>query len=180
MSARKTIKKEKFAHKFIETGNASEAYRFAYNTTRMKPESVRRLASKLLKDIYVRSTIRKLRAELLTQLDLSAEEVLRECARIAFLDPRKFFNEDNSIREIPELDIKEAAAIARMDIYDCKGGASEKARGYIRKIRFHDKIKALDQLARTLGLYSNYEKTDGKLVIIKDFSGDAKSFKKEK
>ena len=35
-----TPKQERFCQVYIETGNASEAYRAAYNAEKMKPESV--------------------------------------------------------------------------------------------------------------------------------------------
>ena len=43
-----TIKQERFCQAYIETGNASEAYRRAYATENMKPETVWRTAKELL------------------------------------------------------------------------------------------------------------------------------------
>lgn len=172
MGSRRTIKKEKFAHKYVETGNASEAYRFAYNTARMKPESVKRMASELLKDLYVTSTVEELRKKLMTDIDISSEMVLRECARIAFCDPRKLFNEDNSLRYISTLDAQEASAIASIDVFEVKGDGSGPGTNHIKRIRFNDKLKAIDALARHLGLYSRVgQEQKTKLVIVKDFTG---------
>jgi phage terminase small subunit len=42
-----TIKQETFCQKYIETGNASEAYRQAYDAGNMKPETVNKRASEL-------------------------------------------------------------------------------------------------------------------------------------
>lgn len=42
-----TIKQEAFCQRYIETGNASEAYRQAYDAERMKPESINRKAKEL-------------------------------------------------------------------------------------------------------------------------------------
>lgn len=44
-----TPKQEKFCHKYLELGNASEAYRLVYSCTRMKEKQVWEEASKLLK-----------------------------------------------------------------------------------------------------------------------------------
>ncbi|MGL5649240.1 MAG: terminase small subunit, partial [Clostridium sp.] len=46
-----TQKQENFCQKFVETGNASEAYRHAYNVSKMKPESVNRKACELMKNV---------------------------------------------------------------------------------------------------------------------------------
>jgi phage terminase small subunit len=43
-----TIKQETFVLAYIETGNASEAYRLSYNATKMKPASINRKATELL------------------------------------------------------------------------------------------------------------------------------------
>ncbi|MBE0584064.1 MAG: terminase small subunit [Desulfofustis sp.] len=175
MGPKKTIKKEKFAHKYVETGNASEAYRFAYDAARMKPESVKRVASELLKDLYVASTVETLRKEMMAKIDVSSEKVLRECARIAFGDVRKLFNEDNSLREIAELSSQEAAAIASIDVFEIRGKERMEGATSLKRIRFNDKLKALDVLAKHLGLYntgSQDQKT--RLVIVKDFTGDMK------
>ena len=45
-----TPKQEHFARLYVETGNASEAYRQAYNAENMKPETVTNEAYKLLLD----------------------------------------------------------------------------------------------------------------------------------
>ena len=52
-----------FCRAYIETGNQSEAYRRAYNASKMKPESVTRLASNLMADVRVRSTVTSMKAE---------------------------------------------------------------------------------------------------------------------
>ncbi|SHH81290.1 Terminase small subunit [Desulfofustis glycolicus DSM 9705] len=172
MGSRRTIKKEKFAHKYVETGNASEAYRFAYNTARMKPESVKRMASELLKDLYVTSTVEELRDKMMAEIDVSSEKVLRECARIAFFDPRKLFDEDNALRDISTLDAQEASVIASIDVFEVKGDGSGPGTKYIKRIRFNDKLKALDALAKHFGLYNKSDQEQRtRFVIVKDFTG---------
>ena len=42
-----TIKQENFCQVYVETGNASEAYRRAYDAKNMKSETVRRTAKEL-------------------------------------------------------------------------------------------------------------------------------------
>ena len=172
MGSKRTIKKEIFAHKYVETGNASEAYRFAYNTARMKPESVRRMASELLKDLYVTSTVERLQKELMAKLDLSAESVIKEYKRIAFLDPRRIFHGNNAIKNLYELEIEVAAAIANIEIVEASEGSGASAGFYIKKIRFNDKLKALEALAKHLGLFNKNNQNESlKVVVVKDFTG---------
>ena len=55
-----TIKQEAFAQKYIETGNASEAYRHAYGT-KGKPETVARSAHDLVQHPKVSARLAQLR-----------------------------------------------------------------------------------------------------------------------
>jgi phage terminase small subunit len=58
-----TPKRVAFCRAYIETGNASEAYRRSFSTENMKPETAKRNAHELMKDSNVLATIEKLRAE---------------------------------------------------------------------------------------------------------------------
>ena len=63
MSSELKPKQEKFAQIYVECGNASEAYRKAYNS-KAKYESVNVAASKLLADSKVSLRVKELREEL--------------------------------------------------------------------------------------------------------------------
>lgn len=58
-----TPKQEAFALAYVETGNASEAYRRAYNAGNMKPEVVANKASSLLKKGDVRVMVEQLQGK---------------------------------------------------------------------------------------------------------------------
>ena len=82
-----TPKQEKFCFGYMETGNASAAYRAAYNAERMKPEVVAVKASELLANGKIAVRIEALRGELrqrhkITVDDLVAE--LEEARKLAF------------------------------------------------------------------------------------------------
>ena len=76
-----TPKQEAFCIAYIETGNASEAYRKAYNAGKMKPESVNVNASKLLADTKIALRVSELKSELVERHKVTADtiaEMLRE------------------------------------------------------------------------------------------------------
>ena len=82
-----TPKQEKFCQVYIETGNASEAYRQSYNASRTKPEVVAVKASQMLANGKVAVRIDALRAlhqkrHEITVDDLVAE--LEEARKLAF------------------------------------------------------------------------------------------------
>ncbi len=59
-----TPKQEAFCLAYVETGNASEAYRRAYDAARMKPGTVNRKAKELLDNGKITARIDELRSEL--------------------------------------------------------------------------------------------------------------------
>jgi|14BtaG_2_1085337.scaffolds.fasta_scaffold08893_3 phage terminase small subunit len=54
-----TPKQERFCIEYIETGNASEAYRKSYNAENMKPESIHREAFELLRSPKIASRLKE-------------------------------------------------------------------------------------------------------------------------
>ena len=82
-----TQKQENFCAAYIETGNASEAYRKAYNAEKMKPETVNNKAHALLKKGEIRARLEELRkpatesAQITLSQHLSKLEELRDEAR---------------------------------------------------------------------------------------------------
>jgi phage terminase small subunit len=72
-----TPKQEAFAQAYIETGNASEAYRRSYNAENMKPESIYVNASKLLADAKVAQRVDQLKAMHLTRHEMTVDDIAR-------------------------------------------------------------------------------------------------------
>jgi phage terminase small subunit len=70
----------------------------------------------MLRKVKVQALLKQRIEERQQRLDLSADRVLQEIAKIAFFDPRKLFNQDGSLKNINELDADTAAAIAGFEI----------------------------------------------------------------
>ncbi len=60
---RLTPKQQKFAREYFRTGNASEAYRLAYDAKNMKPETVNRNAVELTQNSMIAARIDELRVQ---------------------------------------------------------------------------------------------------------------------
>lgn len=73
-----TPKQENFCLAYLETGNASEAYRRAYNAENMKPESINKRASELLDNGEVAGRLEELRAPIIAKAQLTVEDLLAE------------------------------------------------------------------------------------------------------
>ena len=73
-----TPKQEKFCQVYIETGNASEAYRQAYNASRTKPEVVAVKASQMLANGKVAVRIDALRALHQKRHEITVDDLVKE------------------------------------------------------------------------------------------------------
>jgi len=92
------------------------------------------------------------------KLEITAEKVLQELAKMAFVDPRKFYNLDGSLKHPTELDDETAMSLAGMDIeeaYEHFGKGQAKATGVIKKIKLADKGQNLERLGRHLKLFTD-------------------------
>ena len=77
-----TEKQEKFCKALIETGNQSEAYRRAYNTSRMKPESITSKAHELMKNGDVAVRLDELRKRAMKRHDCTVDSLVAELEEI--------------------------------------------------------------------------------------------------
>lgn len=73
-----TPKQEQFARLYVETGNASEAYRQAYNADNMKPETVTNEAYKLLQDPDISAMVDDLKEEARQRHAVTVGDLLQE------------------------------------------------------------------------------------------------------
>jgi phage terminase small subunit len=78
MEQKLTVKQQKFINKYLECGNASEAYRFAYSCENMKDETVNNKAYELLKKGEITARIKELQERLQLKSDLTKERILFE------------------------------------------------------------------------------------------------------
>lgn len=73
-----TIKQEAFCQAYIETGNASEAYRTAYAADKMKPESVNRKAKELLDNGKIAARVAELQGDIKQRHNVTVDSLLAE------------------------------------------------------------------------------------------------------
>lgn len=78
MAQKLTIKQENFCLAYVETGNASEAYRRSYDVGEMLPASINRLAFELLENIKITSRISELRSTVMQRHKITVDDLLAE------------------------------------------------------------------------------------------------------
>lgn len=124
--------------------------------------------SRLLRNVKVRQAIDSANEKLNAAMDVTVERVRKELARIAFADPRKFFNDDGSLVPISELDDDTAMALAGIDVNELFEGTGEDraAVGYCKKVKLASKLDALEQLGRNLQMFTDRIELSGKVSLV--------------
>lgn len=63
---------------YVETGNASEAYRRSYNAEKMKPETVNRTAKEQLDNPKIAARLAELKAAHVERHEITVDDLIRE------------------------------------------------------------------------------------------------------
>lgn len=87
-----TLKQEKFCNYYVDTeGNASEAYRMAYDALKMKPETIWSAASRLLTDCKVTTRIYEIKRQRAKESEIKRETVEKVLMDIILSDPSDLY-----------------------------------------------------------------------------------------
>lgn len=81
-----TPKQERFCLAYLKTGNASEAYRLAYDATNSKPETVHRTAKELIDTPKIAARIKELNQEAVSDAVMTRREALERLSQFARTD----------------------------------------------------------------------------------------------
>jgi phage terminase small subunit len=140
---------KRFADKYFETLNASLSAEYAG----FAADSSKQEGWRLLQRDDVQEYISRLQTLLAEKTGISQQKVLQEIAKIAFSDIRKYYQDDNNLKPICDLDDNEAAALASVKSYEETMPGTDIIVGFNKEIKMYDKLAGLEKLARHLGLY---------------------------
>lgn len=113
-------------------------------------------ASELLKKEEIQTYLAEQSQKTADILGITRERTMKEIGRLAFVDIRKFYSVDGSLKSIHDLDEESAAALAGVETYEEKIGDEEKLTiGQTKKIKTYDKTKALEMLAKHFKIYTD-------------------------
>lgn len=155
--AKLTAKQKKFVEEYLIDLNATQAaIRAGYS-----PNTAQEQSSRLLSNVKVKNEIDKAMAERSRRTGISQDRVLRELAKIAFVNPGDVINFDEATvkSDAKEDDLAAIASVKIKNIPTEDGEITE------REIKLCDKLKALDLLGKHLGIYDKHEAKDRNLTI---------------
>lgn len=150
-----TDKEEWLCREFVADAgeNQTRAYMRVYPGTTY--DSARTLAAKLFAHVHIKARIAELRTERNKRLEITADRVLMELSKLAFYDPRGFFDEDGRLKPLGELDPDQAAVIGGIETSHKVTGEESDGMCVTTKIKLPEKKGALELIGRNLKMWTD-------------------------
>jgi phage terminase small subunit len=152
-----TAAEERFCIELVKPGTSqADAYRHAFpRAQKWADKTMWEKASRLAADGKVRARVQDLRDQVTAAGIIDAVEVKLLLSRVARADIRKCYREDGTLKSPREIDDETAAGILGFEtIEEARGtGKDRKHVAIARKLRFINRVEALDKLMRHYGLY---------------------------
>ncbi len=149
-----TLKQKSFCAAYVRSDSPTEAYREAYDTSRMKPDTVRYAARNLLKKNHVATTVEMLKRDreerLRKKYEVTEERIIAELVRIGFFNVKDTFDENGFLKPLSEQDDDVTGALGEVIISESIDGETLTR---VTKIKPLDKLSALKELAKMLQIF---------------------------
>lgn len=151
-----TKKQEDFCQAYIRLGDKSAAYREAYSTSKMKPESINRKSFELFNEVKIRSRVEVLQKEVAIRNKITIDELVQTLAGMVRFDIAELYNEKGALKPIHEMSPEARRMISELDTYEEFYGFGEDKQliGYTKKVKTIRKLDAIEKLMKHLGGYS--------------------------
>ncbi len=145
-----TVKQQVFVNEYlIDLNGRQAAIRAGY-----APRSADQQAARLMANVKVRAYIDRALAERSRRTGVNADRVVRELARIAFLNPPDVVDAfDATIRDDATRDDTAAISSVKVKCIPTEDGVIVE-----REVKFADKVKALELLMKHLGMLGDRDK----------------------
>lgn len=158
-----THKQQAFVDEYLIDLNATQAaIRAGYSK-----KTAGQIGEQNLKKLEIAAAIQEEMDKRGTRTEITADRVLEEIAKLAFFDPRKFFNSDGSPIPIQDLDDNTAMALSGIDVLEeFEGSGNDRVFvGYTKKFKLTDKKASLELLGRHLKLFTDKVEHTGKIEV---------------
>ena len=162
-----TPKQQRFVQEYLVDLSAKRAALSAGYS----PKTAEQQGYQLLQKPSVQAAIAAAQVDRSKRTEITADRVLTELARVGFSDIRNLFDTNGNLRRLEDLDAGAAAAIASIKVVVRKvpgGDGNEVER--VHEIRAWDKVGALTQMGRHLGLFVDRNestvKVEGTLHVV--------------
>ena len=157
-------KQQMFVKEYLIDLNATQAaIRAGYSK-----KTAGQIGEQNLNKLEIASEIQKSMDKRAAKIEITAEKVLQEIAKLAFANLQDFYEENGSLKEIAKLPRDIAVALSSSKVNLTEACA-------VQEIKLHDKKGSLELLGRHLKLFTDKTELTGNegspLTFIMDFSG---------
>jgi phage terminase small subunit len=157
-----TRRRELFAQEFLKDLNATQAAIRAGYPAR----TARQAGYRLLRVRAVETRIQADWDKIRQANGVTVERVVEELRRVAFSDLGAFFDANGNLRPLKDLSAEERSALASIRVVTRPIAGGEKGDvEYVHELKLWDKVRALETLARHLGMLLDRTKVEGTLTL---------------
>lgn len=142
-----TAKQENFCNYYLETSNASEAYRRAYDAEKCSDKTIWERSSVLLSNDKVKARIKELQLQMQKRSDITKDEavsILADIARANIVDAVEI----RRSKDYTTMMVKDLASLPK-NVQRAIISVKASDRGY--EIKLYNKIDAIEKLSKLLG-----------------------------
>ncbi len=170
-----TDKQKLFCHEYIIDLNATQAcIRAGYSVNVASVQGSENLAKPNIQN-YI-SELKEVRSK---RCEITQDNVLKELAKIAFIEIDQFYNVNGQLKLPHELSDQAKASLSGIDIdeiwgYNPDTETREKI-GETKKVKLHNKITSLELLGRHLGIFEKDNKQKSLDAAIIDWGNSTKA-----
>lgn len=150
-----TARQQLFIVEYLKDRNATAAAeRAGYSAKTARVQGPR-----LLLNVAIAEAVKQATGAQLARVEIDADDILRELARVAFLDPRRAYGSDPAdpkrkrLLELHEMPEDVARAIGTFEVTSM--GSEENGTQFLSKVKPCDKLKALELLGKNKRLFTD-------------------------
>lgn len=160
-----------FYGEYIKDGNGTRAAIAAGFPER----SAHVAAARMLKNAKVAAAIEAWRERQCEKLEITAERVLQELAKLAYFDPKNLYDKDGNRIPVHLLDDLTRAAVAAVEDETQASETEDGTRTVTRRqrVKMAEKGANLERLGKYLGLFKDRVEHEGKITLEELVCGNA-------
>lgn len=175
-----TARQKLFVAEYLKDKNGKRAYLRAGFKVKERTAEVE--SSKLLRKPEIKAAVDHGLAKQLDRVELDGDMILRELKRVAFLDVTQAYTKEGGLKQLQEMPEDVRKSIIGFDtgeawVGDEKDGYA--SMGSVKKIRFADKLRALELLGKNQRLFDQKIEITGR-VTLEELVVGAEELDKEK
>lgn len=128
--------------------------------SRAKRGSMQSIGGKWLRVPFIAKMIEEREKEIADEAKVTATRILKEMARVAFLDIRELFDDNGDLLPVKEMPEDAARALGGLEVIEQFSRDGKVSEGFLKKLKVIDKKGMLDSLAKIRGMFVDKQEVE--------------------